>query len=154
MLRLQIMKRKQKEYSKKIVCYFRLKICSKICTPHRDSMPAHRITTYSSKRSIQRKMEKMDDLHTKPSQYERKARVTIDRLNRWTTSDKARMAKRHSLKTACYIGPINERVNGLWNRDINAARNIAYLGLCRYGQYIDAELDIEENTAFSRRSSS
>ncbi|XP_037048453.1 uncharacterized protein LOC119082896 [Bradysia coprophila] len=125
----------------------RLKICTKFCTPARDSMPAHHITTYTSKRSIKRKMKKVG---TKPSQSERKSRVSMNRIDRWSIDDKIRIAKRLTLKRTIYVGPIPARHNILWNRDINAARNIGYLGLCRYGKFIDSSLNTTENTAFSR----
>lgn len=126
----------------------RLKICTKFCKPADDSMPAKEVSTYSNKQSVRRQMRSTGLI--KPTQLQRKERVCMERAERWTATDKIRIHKRRTISSTSY-NPPDEKLNGLWNRDINAARNIVYLGLCQYGRHIDPEfLHIEKNTAFSR----
>lgn len=133
---------------------FRLKICKKICKPAENSMTATEVSTYSNKQYIRQQMKEVALEYPKPTQNERKQRVVMNRYDRWTGSDQMRIEKRHNISSTVYHGHLSsEKHNGLWNRDINAARNIIYLGLCRYGGYIDPKLqNIIKNTAFSRPS--
>lgn len=133
----------------------RLKICKKICKPAEDSMAATEVSTYTNKQHIRWQMDKV--AIPKPTQTERQQRVNMNRIDRWTVSDKISMDERRNMASRRYErDPSAEQRNILWNRDVNAARNIMNLGLCRNGPYTLRSLRFahKQNTAFSRPSRS
>ena len=109
----------------------RLKFC-KNCKPSVNSMETNTVWTYRCKREIATKMRPIILAHPKPTQAERAQRVTTQRTERWTPSDVFRIREREQLRSRHYNLHPTATKNVYWNRDSNAARNIAHLGLCQY----------------------
>lgn len=126
---------------------FRLKFC-KNCNPSEASIPANLITTATNKRYLATLMDPTNMSYPKPTQSQRSTRVQIARNDRCSEYDKIRVAKRQSLEYRIFTGTTSWRNYRLFNRDINAARNILYLGLCLYGKYVHITLETCKNIAF------
>lgn len=129
---------------------FRLKFC-KNCRRSDASTTADVIITPTNQRYLAQKMKPTIAAHPKPTQAQRAERVHTGRYDRHSHNDKIRVTTRQSLKYRIFTSNITPSGNfRLFNRDINAARNILYLGLCRFGKDINSRLAAKKNIAFFR----
>lgn len=131
-------------------CIFRLKFC-KNCKSSEASTPATLITTATNKRYLAAQMKHTNMAHPKPTQSQRAERVRNGRNDRCSEDDIVRITKRQSLEYRTFTGTTSQRFR-MFNRDINAARIIQYLGLCRYEQFVNKNLKTSKNIAFFKGS--
>ena len=126
----------------------RLKLCHN-CKPAANSTSTSLVWTYRRKRDVATAMVPIIRMYPKPTQTERAQRVNMERTQRWSTYDNNRIASRNELKSTSYNVNTTATLKKLyWNRDGNAARNIAQLGLCEYNQCLPIAFNKDE--AFQR----